>query len=68
MMSLFDDQQIMRTYLKDVTNEAAKIAAKTAAYEVDRATAERIIKTGERSLEKNTHYVPSLSMEELKEI
>ena len=36
MMSVFDDEQIMRTYLKD--------AANTAAYEADRATAERMIK------------------------
>ncbi len=56
MMSLFDDEQIMRTYLRD--------AAITAAYEADRATAERMIKGGEMSLEKIAHYVPSLSMDE----
>ena len=60
MMSLFDDEQIMRTYLKD--------AANTAAYEADRATAERMIKDGEISLEKISHYVPSLSMDELKKL
>ncbi len=47
MMSLFDDEQIMRTYLRD--------AAITAAYEADRATAERMIKGGEMSLEKIAH-------------
>jgi len=60
MMSLFDDEQIMKTYLKDAVN--------TAAYEADRATAERMIKDGELSLEKIAKYVPTLSMEELKEI
>ena len=60
MMTLFDDEQIMRTYLKDAVN--------TAAYEADRATAERMIRDGEMSLEKIAHYVPSLSMEELKEL
>ncbi len=60
MMSLFDDEQIMRTYLRD--------AANTAAYEADRATAERMIKDGEMSLEKIARYVPSLSMDELKEL
>ena len=60
MMSLFDDEQIMRTYLRD--------AANTAAYEADRATAERMIKDGEMSLEKIAHYVPSLSIDELKEL
>ncbi len=56
MMSLFDDEQIMRTYAKDVAREA------------DRATAERMIKDGEMSLEKIARYIPTLSMEELKEI
>lgn len=36
MISLFDDEQIIRTYLKDATNIAA--------YETNRATAERMIK------------------------
>lgn len=36
MISLFDNEQIIRTYLKD--------AANIAAYETDRATAERMIK------------------------
>ncbi len=56
MMSLFDDEQIMRTYAKDIAREA------------DRATAERMIKDGEMSLEKIARYIPTLSMEELKEI
>ena len=37
MMTLFDDEQIMRTYLKN--------AANTNAYEADKATAERIHQT-----------------------
>lgn len=36
IISLFDDEQIIRTYLKDATNIAA--------YETNRATAERMIK------------------------
>ncbi len=60
MMSLFDDEQIMRTYLKD--------AANTAAYEADRATAERMIKKGKMSLEDIADCVPTLSFEELKKI
>lgn len=36
MISLFDDEQIIRAYLKDAENIAA--------YETDRATAERMIK------------------------
>ena len=64
MMSLFDNEQIIRTYLKD----AANAAANTAAYEADRATAERMIKDGEMSLEKIARYVPSLSMDELRKL
>ena len=45
MMTLFDDEQIMRTYLKN--------AANTNAYEADKATAERMIKDGEMPLEKS---------------
>ena len=56
MMSLFDDEQIMRTYAKDIAREA------------DRATAERLIKKGKMSLEEIADCVPSLSFDELKEI
>jgi len=60
MMSLFDDEQIMRTYLKDAEN--------TATYRADRATAERLIKMGKLSLEEIGLCVPSLSLDELKEL
>ncbi len=60
MMSLFDDEQIMKTYWKDMEN--------TLAHKKDRETAERMIKDGEISLEKIARYVPSLSMDELKEL
>ena len=56
MMSLFDDEQIMRTYAKDIEKETEK------------KSAERMIKDGELSLEKIARYVPALSMEELKEL
>ena len=56
MMSLFDDEQIMKTYAKDIEKET------------ERKSAERMIKDGELSLEKIARYVPALSMEELKEI
>ena len=60
MMSLFDDEQIMRTYAKDIERETER--------KTERKTAERMIKDGEMSLEKIARYVPTLSMEELKEI
>ncbi len=64
MMSLFDDEQIMRTYWKDMENTLSYKLA----YKKDRETAERMIKDRELSLEKIARYVPSLSMDELKEI
>ena len=60
MMSLFDDEQIMRTYAKDIERETER--------RTERKTAERMIKKGKMSLEEIADYVPSLSFDELKEI
>ncbi len=56
MMSLFDEEQIIKSFIKSERHEEA------------RETAERMIKDGEISLEKIASYVPSLSMDELKEL
>ena len=56
MMSLFDEEQIMKSFIRSERHDEA------------RETAERMIKDGELSLEKIARYVPALSMEELKEI
>lgn len=56
MMTLFDDEQILKAYAKDIVDRTA------------RETAERMIKDGEMPLEKIAHYVPELTMEELKEM
>jgi len=60
MMTLFDDEQILKAYTKDIEDSAAR--------ETEKKTATRMIKDGEMSLEKIAHYVPTLSMEELKKI
>ena len=60
MMSLFDEEEIMRTYWEDLKNETER--------KTEREIAERMIRDGEMSLEKIAHYVPSLSLEELKEL
>ena len=60
MMSLFDDEQIMKTYWKDMEN--------TLAHKKDRETAEKLIKKGKMSLEDIADCVPSLSLDELKGI
>ncbi len=56
MMSLFDDERIMKTYAKDIEKET------------ERKTAERMIKKGKMTLEEIADYVPSLSFDDLKEI
>ena len=52
MMTLFDDEQILKAYTKDISRE----------------TAVKMIEMGKLSLEEIAKCVPSLSMEELKEL
>ena len=56
MMTLFDDEQILKAYAKDIEEST------------ERKTAIQMIKKGKMSLEEIAEYVPSLSMEELKEL
>ncbi len=56
MMSLFDEEQIMRTYAKDIEKET------------ERKTAELLIRKGKMTLEEIADCVSSLSFDELKEI
>ena len=56
MMSLFNEEQIMKSFIKSERHDEA------------RETAERMIKKGKMSLEEIADYVPSLSFEELKEL
>ena len=60
MMTLFDDEQILKAYTKDIENNTAKKTARKAA--------ERMIKKGKMTLEEIAEYVPVLSIEELKRI
>lgn len=56
MMSLFDEEQIMKAFIKSERHDEA------------RETAERMIRKGKMSLEEIADYVPSLTLEELKEL
>ena len=56
MMSLFDDEQIMRNYAKDIEKET------------ERKTAEQMIRKGKMTLEEIADCVFSLSFDELKEL
>lgn len=60
MMTLFDDEQILKAYTKDIEDNVAHKEA--------RETAIRMIRDGEMSLEKIARYVPILSMKELRAI
>ncbi len=56
MMSLFDEEQILKSFIRSERHDEA------------RETAERMIKKGKMSLEEIADYIPSLSLEELKEL
>lgn len=56
MMSLFDEEQIMKSFIRSERHDEA------------RETAERMIKMGKLSLEEIAICVPSVSLDELKEI
>ncbi|MCM1246388.1 MAG: hypothetical protein NC293_12170 [Roseburia sp.] len=56
MMSLFDEEQILKSYIRSERHDA------------DRETAKRMIEKGKMSLEEIADYVPTLSLDELKEI
>ena len=56
MMSLFDEEEIMKSFIKSERHDEA------------RETAERMIKMGKLSLDEIALYVPSLSVDELREL
>lgn len=56
MMTLFDDEQILKAYAKDIEDSTAK------------ETAERLIKKGKMSLDEIADCVPALSLDELKKL
>jgi ribosome-interacting GTPase 1 len=56
MMSLFDEEQIMKIYVKDMQKETSKETAKI------------MILKGNMTLEEIAEYVPNLSMDELREL
>ncbi len=68
MMTLFDDEQILKAYTKDVERETAEKTERETTKKNARETAERMIKTGKLSLEEIAEYVPALSLDELKKM
>ncbi len=72
MMTLFDDEQILKAYIKDVKENTAKETEERTVRETEKRTAketaERLIKKGKMSLEEIADCVPALSLDELKEL
>lgn len=64
MMTLFDDEQILKAYAKEIADNTARETEKKTA----RETAEGMIKKGKMTLEEIVDCIPSLSLEELKEL
>ena len=60
MMTLFDDEQVLEAYAKDIDDNATHREA--------RETAKRMIKKGKMTLEEIADYVPSLPFEELRKL
>ena len=56
MMNLFDEEQIIKSFIRSERHDA------------DRETAERMIKMGKLSLDEIALCIPSLSLDELKEL
>lgn len=56
MMNLFDEEQIMKSFIKSERHDEA------------RETAERLIKKGKMSLDEIAECVPTLSFDELREL
>ena len=56
MMTLFDDEQILKAYAKDITHREA------------RKTAEKLIRKGKMSLDEIADCVPALTFDELKKL
>ena len=64
MMTLFDDEQILKAYVKDIEESTERKTEK----KTERKTAIKMIRKGKMSLEEIAEYVPSLTIEELKEL
>lgn len=60
MMTLFDDEQILKAYTKDIEDSTAR--------ETEKRTAKRLIKKGKMSLDEIADCVPALSLDELKKL
>ena len=68
MMTLFDDEQILKAYTKEIEDNTARKVERETARKTARETAKLLFQNGKISLDEIANCVPSLSLEELKEI
>lgn len=60
MMTLFDDEQVLEAYAKDIDDNAT--------YREARKTAEKLIRKGKMSLDEIADCIPALTFDELKKL
>lgn len=68
MMTLFDEERIMQTYVANKAKEAAKEAAAAAVKANEKKTAERMLRTGKLTVEEIAACCPELSIEDIQQI
>ena len=68
MMTLFSDEYVLGAYAKEIKDTAVIETKRETEKATERKTAERLIKKGQMTLENIADCVPSLTLDELKEI
>jgi hypothetical protein len=65
MLAMYDEREILLSYIESEKYEAAKEAAEEATKKNAKETAVQMLKDGELSVEQIARYVPALSVEEI---
>lgn len=60
MMSLYDEEEVMRSYIKSEIYDATQERA--------RESAKRMIKKGKMTIEEIADYIPELSLDDIKKL
>ncbi|MCM1308090.1 MAG: hypothetical protein NC223_05780, partial [Butyrivibrio sp.] len=68
MMSLYDEEEVMRSYIKSERYEAAQEAAQKAEQKKAKEKASLMLKNGKITMEEMPVFFPELSDEEISEI
>lgn len=68
MMTLFDEEQVMRNYVARKEKEAVERATEETARETARETAIKMLRSGKFSVEEVAEYITKLSIDDIREI